>query len=84
MVHGFCEFFGKYHEVAYRLYQEGYSVFFIELRGHGKSDREFDHEDQRVHIESFDRYAEDVDSFMNKHISCSLQLERRGGRYYSI
>ena len=66
MVHGFCEFFGKYHEVAYRLYQEGYSVFFIELRGHGKSDREFDHEDQRVHIESFDRYAEDVDLFMKQ------------------
>ena len=26
IVHGFCEFFGKYHETAYRFYEAGYSV----------------------------------------------------------
>ena len=27
--HGFCEFFGKYHEMVYRFYQQGFSVFFL-------------------------------------------------------
>ena len=64
IVHGFCEFFGKYHEVAYKFFKEGYSVFFLELRGHGKSERDFPHEDQRVHSESFNHYVEDVEAFL--------------------
>lgn len=66
IVHGFCEFFGKYHEVVYKLYNEGYSVFFLELRGHGKSERDFPTEDQRVHSESFHNYVEDVKSFVTQ------------------
>lgn len=27
-VHGFCEFFGKYHELFYDFYHAGYAVFF--------------------------------------------------------
>jgi lysophospholipase len=27
MVHGFCEFFGKYHEMAWYFYQLGYALF---------------------------------------------------------
>lgn len=66
MVHGFCEFFGKYHETAYRFYQAGYSIFFIELRGHGKSQRVREYEDQRVTVDSFDEYVEDIHSFMQQ------------------
>ena len=28
MIHGFCEFFGKYHEMVWNFYRAGYSVFF--------------------------------------------------------
>lgn len=66
IVHGFCEFFGKYHETAYRFYQAGYSVFFLELRGHGKSERTLESEDQRVYVESFDEYVGDIHSFREK------------------
>ena len=66
MIHGFCEFFGKYHETAYRFWQAGYSVYFLELRGYGKSDREMPFEDQRVYVSSFDSYVMDLESFMKK------------------
>lgn len=68
MVHGFCEFFGKYHETACRLYQAGFSVFFLELRGHGKSERSHDAEDQRVHVGDFNEYVEDLHSFLQKAV----------------
>lgn len=48
MIHGFCEFFGKYHETAWRFYQEGYSVFFVELRGHGASGRNLPYGDSAL------------------------------------
>jgi lysophospholipase len=66
MVHGFCEFFGKYHETAYRFYQAGYSVFFLELRGHGKSERSHDAPDLRVHVDDFTEYTEDLHTFLLK------------------
>ncbi|MBR2066977.1 MAG: alpha/beta fold hydrolase [Solobacterium sp.] len=64
--HGFCEFFGKFHELAYRFYQQGYSIFFVEHRGHGDSQREFPFEDQRVHINSYQQYVNDFHCFMEQ------------------
>ena len=66
IIHGFCEFFGKYHETACRLYQEGYSIFFVEMRGHGKSARSTGHGDGRIHVDSFDEYLGDMDSFITQ------------------
>ena len=66
MVHGFCEFFAKYHELAYYLYQAGYSIFFLELRGHGKSgseNKKFD--DHRVSVKSFGHYVSDLRIFID-------------------
>lgn len=80
MLHGFCEFFGKYHEVAYKLYKEGYSIFFLEQRGHGKSDREYPFADQRVHVDSFDEYVDDLHSFITQIVE-PLSLTKR---YYSF
>ena len=45
MVHGFCEFFGKYHETAFNFWEHGYTVYFIELRGHGGSGRSVEEKD---------------------------------------
>jgi lysophospholipase len=68
IMHGYCEFFGKYHETACRFYQAGFSVFFLELRGHGKSERSHDAEDQRVHVGDFNEYVEDLHSFLQKAV----------------
>ena len=49
--HGFCEFYPKYHEMFYYFYEAGYSVFFVEHRGHGFSYREIDDPDKKALID---------------------------------
>ena len=65
--HGFCESFCKYHEFTYYLYQAGFSVFFIEHRGHGFSYRMCDNIDM-VKIDDFDTYVEDFSCFIEKAV----------------
>lgn len=65
MVHGFCEFFGKYHELAYDFYDRGYSIFFIELRGHGRSWRSLSQLDL-VDVMDFTEYVEDLNSLVRQ------------------
>ena len=62
VVHGFCEFFSKYHEVFYRFYKQGYSVFFLELRGHGFSSRQVRVKDA-VYIKNYEDYLRDLNAF---------------------
>ena len=65
MVHGFCEFFGKFHEPAYNFWEDGYTIYFIEQRGHGGSQRsvkQFDH----VDVTDFSEYVEDLKTFLDK------------------
>lgn len=78
MVHGFCEFFGKYHETAYRLYQEGYSIFFGELRGHGDSERATNYSDSRVGVKNLDEYVDDLTAFVEQ----GAKVQSRTGRLY--
>ncbi|MCR4673956.1 MAG: alpha/beta hydrolase [Lachnospiraceae bacterium] len=71
--HGFCEFFPKYHELMYYFYEVGYSVFYIEHRGHGYSYRETKDLD-RVHATRFQSYVDDLKIFVDqvvKEISTS-------------
>lgn len=63
--HGFCEFAGKYHEVMYYFYQMGYSVFFIEHRGHGFSQRYVEDPD-RVYVKSYQEYVNDLKAFLDQ------------------
>ena len=35
ILHGYCGFWGKYHEFAWYLWQAGYTIFFLEQRCHG-------------------------------------------------
>ena len=62
MVHGFCEFFGKYHEMAWYLYRAGYAFAFLEQRGHGHSGGKLLEADV-VHIDTFDTYVKDLHAF---------------------
>ena len=64
MVHGFCEFFGKYHETAYNFWENGYSVYFIEQRGHGGSGDPKNPD--IVNVLDFSEYVEDLKCFLDK------------------
>jgi len=63
--HGYCEFTTKYAEAAYYFYQMGYSVFMIEHRGHGLSERQVEGY-CKVHIKHFKDYVDDFHEFIEK------------------
>lgn len=64
IVHGFCEFWAKYHEYAWYLYQAGYAVYFHELRSHGYSEGK-NKEPDVVYIDDYDTYVEDFKCFLD-------------------
>jgi lysophospholipase len=65
IVHGYCEFWGKYHEYAWYLWQAGFTVYFLEQRCHGYSGGKLPEPDM-IHIDSFRTYAEDLHEFMDQ------------------
>lgn len=66
--HGFCEFAQKFFEIMYYFYEMGYSVFFIEHRGHGFSQR-FVEELDRVYVKSYDEYVSDFHAFIEQIVT---------------
>ncbi len=62
--HGFSEFEEKYHEVIFYFLQAGYSVFFLEHRGHGRSQRVLSNMG-KVYVQSFAHYVRDLRIFVN-------------------
>ena len=65
MIHGYCEFWGKYHEYAWYLWQAGFTVYFLEQRCHGYSGGKLPEPDL-VYIDDFRTYAEDLHEFMDQ------------------
>ena len=63
IVHGMAEFWGKYHEYAWYLYQAGFKVFFMELRGHGYSEGKVSAPDL-IYIDDYTTYVEDLNCFV--------------------
>lgn len=63
--HGLCECIPKYYEFMYLLYNEGYSVYISEHRGHGYSDRSVS-DMGMVTVNSFDDYIEDFYQVINQ------------------
>jgi lysophospholipase len=76
MVHGFCELWGKYHEVAWYFWQMGYSIFFLEQRGYGYSGGKGSESDVVV-IDSYMTYVEDLKLFMDSVVLTSDASGRR-------
>jgi len=60
VVHGFVEHSGRYADLAEQLNRQGYAVYAMDLRGHGKS------EGSRVFVRSFDDYLDDVERFLGR------------------
>lgn len=66
--HGFTEFIPKYYEMIYYFYNAGYSVYIIEHRGHGYSDR-MTEDMSMVTVKSFDDYVSDLDTFVHEVVA---------------
>ncbi len=62
--HGFSENLTKYSEIIYYFINEGYSVFGIEHRGHGRSGL-LGKDETQTSVEDFDFYVEDLKTFMD-------------------
>ncbi len=65
IIHGFCEFFLKYHELAWYLYRSGFAVFFLEQRGHGYSEGKLPEPDI-VTIDRYETYLSDQREFLDQ------------------
>lgn len=57
VIHGLGEHGGRYEPIAERLTSYGFSVFALDLRGHGLSDG------RRGHVHRFEFFLQDVDRF---------------------
>ena len=68
IVHGYTECAEKFRELVWYFVQNGFSVFSMDLRGHGKSVREV--ADLSVtHVEHFSDYLRDLEEFMEKIVA---------------
>ena len=63
--HGFTESAEKFREMAYRCYAQGYSVFAIDHRGHGQSNRHVQAE-HLTHVNDFSDYVDDFERFVDQ------------------
>ena len=63
VLHGFTESAEKFREMSYYFRKAGYSVYALDLRGHGKSHHDSENP-LRVDVESFDLYAEDINTLV--------------------
>ena len=64
--HGFTECIEKYREIIYYFIKEGYSVFIMEHRGHGRSGRLGKKHESQINIEDFNYYVNDFKVFIDK------------------
>lgn len=63
--HGFCEFTSKFEEVIFRFFQAGYSVYIMDHRGHGYSQRSVK-DGCEVYVRSYDEYVLDLHTFITE------------------
>ena len=75
IVHGFTEYSGRYMEMMYYYFEAGYSVYFLEQRGHGRSGRKV-RSVSHVHVGSFNEYVGDLKYLMD-HVVNRLEPETR-------
>ncbi|AOR23554.1 alpha/beta fold hydrolase [Clostridium taeniosporum] len=74
--HGFGETLEKYREMIYYFLCNGYSVFGIEHRGHGRSGSLGVVDKSQIHIEDFNLYISDFKSFMDEVVKSEIGDEK--------
>tara|TARA_B110000881_G_C18557177_1_gene507639 strand:+ start:283 stop:1299 length:1017 start_codon:yes stop_codon:yes gene_type:complete len=67
IVPGRAESYLKYKELSFDLYQQGYSIFILDHRGQGLSDRLIT-DTQKGYVESFDFYSDDLHCFIQNYV----------------
>jgi lysophospholipase len=65
ILHGKSESYIKYAEVAYDLQELGLSCYLLDARGFGFSERVLQDDPQKVYVERFDDYVEDLKTFID-------------------
>lgn len=73
--HGFCESVEKYKELIAIFNDNGFSVYAMDHRGHGKSDRLGRYKNQ-INVEKFDFYIEDLKLFLDEVVLLELKGEK--------
>lgn len=63
--HGFTESAEKFREMCWYFLNMNLNVFAVDNRGHGLSHR-INSENEIVHIDYFDQYVDDLNTFVNK------------------
>lgn len=64
--HEFTESLEKYHEVIYYFLKNGFNVYGIEHRGHGRSSRLGIEDKTQIHVKCFDDYIDDMKTFVDE------------------
>lgn len=72
ILHGFTETAEKFRELSYYFLKAGYSVFALDMEGHGKSHRS-SKKAEKVEIDSFDTYAKDLEFFIDTVVKPSAK-----------
>lgn len=73
ILHGFTESAEKFRELAFYFRKAGYSVFSLDMEGHGKSHRS-SQKKEKVEIDSFDTYADDLDLFIERVVAPATKI----------
>lgn len=63
---GRTESYIKYQELVYELTRQGYSVYLHDHRGQGYSDRLLKDDLHKGHVDEFNDYVNDLDTFVRK------------------
>ncbi|MFT4925612.1 MAG: lysophospholipase [Phenylobacterium sp.] len=72
---GRSEGYLKYQELIYDLVQQGYSVFIIDHRGQGLSDKLIDHP-QKGYVADFQHYVDDLKHFYHEVVNAKTSDQR--------
>lgn len=73
ILHGFTESAEKFRELAFYFRKAGYSVFSLDMEGHGKSHRS-SAKKEKVEIDTFDTYADDLDLFIERVVAPATKI----------
>jgi len=64
--HGYCENLERYHEMIYYFMKNGYNVFGVEHRGHGRSGTLGIADKTQINLKAFNQYVSDFKIFMDE------------------
>ncbi len=73
---GKSESFLKYAELIYDLRSSGFSLYLMDHRGMGLSEALLSDDPGKVHVESFDHYVQDLETFIDQVVETSPHMRR--------